>query len=202
MKEIAFKGDGKRAIENEVKVMRSIKSEHVTKLHGVYETKNSVYLSMEYVDGVTLETYLKRSKKLSPENRKRILKALLVGLKDLKNSGIVHRDLKPENIIVSFNLETIKIIDFGLATNIDEPNYIFIRCGTPGFIAPEILQIKDPAQVRLGTDSDMFSLGAIFYRLLYGRSLFTGHDQAEVLFNNRLCKIKFSELTEAVYGEM
>ena len=74
-------------------------------------------------------------------------------------------------------MESIKIIDFGLATAIDEPKYIFIRCGTPGFIAPEILQIKDLANARLGTESDMFSIGAIYYRILYGKHMFAGNNQ-------------------------
>lgn len=79
-----------------------------------------------------------------------ILKALLNGLKNMASFNIVHRDIKPENIIVSETLESIKIVDFGLATDINEPKYIFVRCGTPGFVAPEILRIKDLNNVRLG----------------------------------------------------
>jgi serine/threonine protein kinase len=117
---------------------------------------------------------------------------LLKGLLDLKKLKIVHRDIKPENIIVSTELESIKLVDFGLATRTDEPSYIFVRCGTPGFIAPEILKIKDLATVRLGVESDMFSLGAIYYRILYGKSLFGGKEQVEVLHNNRLCQIRLA----------
>lgn len=119
MKEIAFKGEGKLAIENEIKIMRRVNSKGVVRLFGVYETKNSLYLSMEYLHGMTLENYLRKNQHVPLNNRIKILKALLVGLKDLKELGIVHRDLKPENIIVSAELESIKIIDFGLATSID-----------------------------------------------------------------------------------
>lgn len=101
MKDIAFKGEGKMAIENEIKIMRRVDSKSVVKLFGVYETKNSLYLSMEYLQGMTLENYLRKNQHVSVGNRMKILKALLVGLKDLKDLGIVHRDLKPENIIVT-----------------------------------------------------------------------------------------------------
>lgn len=93
-------------------------------------------------------------------------------------------------------------MDLGLATRIDEPSYIFVRCGTPGYIAPEILKIKDLNNVRLGLESDMFSIGAIYYRILYGKSLFGGKEQAEVLHNNRSFHIRLHELHNAAYGEL
>lgn len=96
----------------------------------------------------------------------------------MANKGILHRDLKPENVIVSKNLETIKIVDFGLATNVEDESYIFIRCGTPGFVAPEILRIKDTQAVRLKTISDVFSIGAIFYQLIFNLPLFAAKDQS------------------------
>jgi serine/threonine protein kinase len=90
----------------------------------------------------------------------------------------------------------------GLATRIDDREYIFVRCGTPGFIAPEILKIKEPTHVRLGVESDMFSLGAIYYRLLYGKQLFAGKEQREVLASNRACHIRLQESPQAACGEM
>ena len=60
MKEIAFKGEGRQAIENEIKIMRRVNSQSVVKLFGVYETRNSLYLSMEYLQGMTLEAYLRK----------------------------------------------------------------------------------------------------------------------------------------------
>ena len=54
MKEAAYKGDGKKAIENEISIMRTIQSTNLVSLYGVYETDNSIYLSMEYVEGTNL----------------------------------------------------------------------------------------------------------------------------------------------------
>ena len=123
--------------------MRTLKNSNIAELYGVYETENSLYLSMEEVQGITLDTFLKRNKQTTISQRRKIMKGLLNGLKELTKQKIIHRDLKPENIIVSENIENVKIVDFGLATFIDEPKYIYVRCGTPGFVAPEILNIKD-----------------------------------------------------------
>ena len=65
------------------------------------------------------------------------MKQILMGLDHLSKKRIIHRDLKPENIMFkkNNNLE-LGICDFGLATNADENKYLFVRCGTPGFVAP------------------------------------------------------------------
>lgn len=76
-------------------MMRLANSQHFAKLYGVYETKNSLYLSMEYLEGITLDLYLRRNKTPSAEERKKMLRALLSALLDLKRARIVHRDIKP-----------------------------------------------------------------------------------------------------------
>ena len=182
--------------------MRRLKHQNIVTLNGVYETKNSIYLSMDYVDGCTLDAFLRKYKVTTIEQRRKIMKGLISGLKELSKQRIVHRDLKPENILISDNCEVVKIVDFGLATDIDEPSYIFVRCGTPGFVAPEILKIKDVDQARLGIESDMFSLGAIYFHLIYGQPLFPGKDQNEVLNLNRQCRIKVVPRENTAYGEL
>ena len=99
--------------------MRKLKHQNIVTLHGVYETKNSIYLSMDYVDGCTLDAFLRKYKVTTIEQRRKIMKGLISGLKELSRLRIVHRDLKPENILISDNCEVVKIVDFGLATDID-----------------------------------------------------------------------------------
>ena len=68
------------------------------------------------------------------------MRSLLEGIMYVHNNNVMHRDLKPENILFN-NVEDYNsiIADFGLATNIDNDKYLFARCGTPGFVAPEII---------------------------------------------------------------
>lgn len=75
----------------------------------------------------------------------------------------------------STNIDSgIVILDFGLATFCDEQEYIYTRCGTPGYVSPEIVNIKDMATARCSTISDVFSAGVIFHILLMKRSPFRG----------------------------
>lgn len=61
-----------------------------------------------------------------------------------------------------------------MATPADTCNYLYIRCGTPGFVAPEIISIHDGEYVKMSTISDVFSSGAIFYQMIFGQALFDG----------------------------
>lgn len=80
----------------------------------------------------------------------------------------------------------LSICDFGLATYADEEKYLFVRCGTPGFVAPEIINIRD-MNTKSDPVSDVFSAGIIFHHLLFGASVFEGKKYNEILTQNRAC---------------
>ena len=86
---------------------------------------------------------------------------ILTALVALDKIGIIHRDLKLENVLLIENgcNNKIKLIDFGLSTFTDNIN-MFKKCGTPGYVAPEILADKN-----YGTKADVFSTGVILYSL-------------------------------------
>ncbi|CAM6002743.1 unnamed protein product [Sphagnum balticum] len=87
--------------------------------------------------------------------------------------GVMHRDIKLENIIFRGKDSLIPIIaDFGLAALNDDEPYIFYRCGTPGYIAPEIINMKENKRINEGCD--IFSVGVIFHVLLTNKYLFEG----------------------------
>lgn len=104
---------------------------------------------------------------------------------------IMHRDLKPENIIFrqEGSFECV-IADFGLAEFSDVQEYLFVRCGTPGYVAPEVINIKD-MKAKYDPICDIFSLGLIFHILLLGVSAFPGKTYNEVLAQNRASSISF-----------
>lgn len=103
----------------------------------------------------------------------------------------MHRDLKPENILLrkKITLECV-IADFGLAEFTDTDIYLFTRCGTPGFVAPEVINIKD-MKAKYQPICDIFSLGLIFYMLLFGKSLFKSKNYNDLVKENRESKFNF-----------
>lgn len=84
------------------------------------------------------------------------------------------------------------VADFGLATLADEKEYLFIRCGTPGYVAPEVVNLKD-LSAKYDPICDIFSLGVIFHMLALKKSPFPGREYNEVLTQNRNCKIDFEK---------
>lgn len=94
-------------------------------------------------------------------------------MKRIHEFGLVHRDLKPNNILINREAAdtlTIKIADFGLVDQISEQcPTLNIVCGTPGFIAPEILK-----EYHYDTKSDIFSIGSLLYFLLTGKTILYG----------------------------
>lgn len=114
---------------------------------------------------------------------------LLKGLHHLYKNRVMHRDIKPENIMIrKENMEPV-IVDFGLSTNVDLPEYLFFRCGTPGYVAPEIIRLTQ--SIHLEPTCDVFSLGAIFHILLTGKPLFPGVKYDEVYRANKELDINF-----------
>ncbi len=96
---------------------------------------------------------------------KKIMKQILEGLKYLHENRIMHRDLKLSNIMFKKEntLEHLQILDFGLAQRLDVTKYLFKRCGTPGYIAPEIILLG--SNKKYSEKCDIFSAGVIFYHL-------------------------------------
>jgi calcium/calmodulin-dependent protein kinase I len=117
--------NGKEALENEISIMRSLQHKNILGIHSVHETENLVYLIVEHMDGGTLEDYM------------------LSALDYLDSKSIMHRDLKPSNIMQRKDTGDWVLTDFGLAARANT-NYLYQKCGTPGFIAPEILRLEKP----------------------------------------------------------
>lgn len=108
----------------------------------------------------------------------------------------MHRDLKPENMILkeSKDLEenTLKLVDFGLSSFCDVSEYLFKRCGTPGYVAPEIINSSSKDNTKFCPKVDIFSSGVIFYNLFIGKSPFKGKTFQEILESNKKCDIDFN----------
>ncbi|XP_023368113.1 serine/threonine-protein kinase DCLK3 [Otolemur garnettii] len=167
-------------VDSEILIIQSLSHPNIVKLHEVYETDSEIYLILEYVPGGDLFDALIESVKFPEPDAALMIMDLCKALVHMHDKSIVHRDLKPENLLVQRNEDkstTLKLADFGLAKHVVRP--IFTVCGTPTYVAPEILSEKG-----YGLEVDMWAAGVILYILLCGFPPFRSpeRDQDE-LFN-------------------
>ena len=162
-------------------------NDYTIQLFEVYESKNSIYLILEYLPGSTLLKTLK-SQFYEDEEIKIILQKILECIAYCNEKGIMHRDVKPENIIfkVDEQLNSLKLIDFGLSRFIGEKEVLLPNCGSPGYIAPEVFEEENYSQ-----KCDVFSIGSIFYSLATSESLFSFDKGTPILQQNELCQINY-----------
>ena len=151
---------------NEIDIMRSVSHENIIQLYEVYESEKSIYLVLELIQGKALQDVLKKPSFKTTYSEVKVnnmMRSILDALAYLSSKGLMHRDLKPDNILLDKN-DRIKIADFGLATHINLSTYIFKKCGTPGYIAPEVFKYeeKNPA-TDYDDRCDVFSAGCIFF---------------------------------------
>ena len=186
---------GKDSLINEIEVMQKLKHPCVMNLEEVHESKNSIYLVLELLEGGELLNYISAKESLGPKDCGRAMRCLLEGIDHMAENKIMHRDLKPDNLIFKeknrMEFGTMKIVDFGLATVHDIPEYLFKRCGTPGFVAPEVINAPSNENIHYTPKCDVFSAGVIFYILLTEKSPFDGKSFKEILQKNKQCKIDY-----------
>ena len=127
----------------EIDVLRTINHENVIQLYESYETTKYIHLLLPYLEGGELFEKIKSKGLYRESDARPVMHNFISALKYLHNLNIVHRDLKPENLILASkdNDWDLKIADFGLATIISDPTKkLTLRCGSPGYVAPELLR--------------------------------------------------------------
>ena len=169
---------GRESIINEIEIMKDLDHPYVIKLEELHESKNSIYLILELLEGGELFNFISSKKKISLQDIQNSMHNLLEALAYLASKNIMHRDLKPENMILKtkdkLENSTLKLVDFGLSTKCDIEEYLFKRCGTPGYVAPEIINSSSNENIHYTPKCDVFSAGIIFYILITGKSPFDG----------------------------
>jgi serine/threonine protein kinase len=160
---------------------------HIANTRGLFELRDegalTVALAFDFMPGGDLAAQLPPGG-MAEADARGLFRQLLSTLAEFAELGMVHRDIKPENILVDegpVGTPRAVLIDFGLATLLDDEEQIARRCGTPGFIAPEILRSKDPMA---SCKSDCFSLGATLYFAVTGEFPFGTGSHRELLHRN------------------
>jgi calcium-dependent protein kinase len=143
------------------------------KLEAVLESDSAIYLVCEKLNGGNILERINITKGFTLCEVRQIMRGILSGLEYLHKFDIAHRDIKLDNIVFRDEKSLDPVIaDFGLATFTDDEPYIFNRCGTPGFLAPEITRMRENRRVRVSCD--IFSAGVVFHILLTNKYLFEG----------------------------
>ncbi|KDO24386.1 CAMK/CAMK1 protein kinase [Saprolegnia parasitica CBS 223.65] len=157
--------DDEEALRVEVEVLQMVEHPNIVKLKEVFDCPKTFYMVMEEMSGGELFDRIVEKEKYTEKEARLVVLHLAEALQYCHGLGIVHRDLKPENLLYATTDEhaPIKIADFGLAKLIQGNNMMQTACGTPGYVAPEILEGKP-----YGGEVDMWSLGVITYILLCG----------------------------------
>ena len=187
---------GHKLILNEIKLTRKLSHPSIVEVYETYKYEGTFCMIMEYMAGGELLEVINKGR-VSEVKCAIIMKKLIEGLSYLYSKNILHRDLKFENLLLNDknDYSTLKIADFGFATYLEEISTIYSRCGTPGFVAPEVLNVtKEPFCKYVNHKSDVFGAGCIMYRLITGNFIFNATKIKNILKLNKECKINFDSL--------
>ncbi|XP_045048096.2 calcium/calmodulin-dependent protein kinase type 1 isoform X2 [Desmodus rotundus] len=165
------------SMENEIAVLHKIKHPNIVALDDIYESGGHLYLIMQLVSGGELFDRIVEKGFYTERDASRLIFQVLDAVKYLHDQGIVHRDLKPENLLYYSLDEDSKIMisDFGLSKMEDPGSVLSTACGTPGYVAPEVL-----AQKPYSKAVDCWSIGVIAYILLCGYPPFYDENDAKL----------------------
>ncbi|KAE9353754.1 putative serine/threonine-protein kinase [Phytophthora rubi] len=168
------KPKAKQKFTSEIKIHKSLHHPQVVQFEHFFEDSDNAYILLELCRNQSLSDLMRRRKRLSESEVRFYMRQLVDGLAYLHESLVIHRDLKLGNLFLTTDMR-LKIGDFGLATRLDSPeDRKLTMCGTPNYIAPEILsgQRGDGHSFEV----DIWSTGVVMYTLLVGRPPFETDD--------------------------
>eukprot|EP00347_Sterkiella_histriomuscorum_P001558 403371572 len=175
-------------LKNEIYVHRKLnKCVNALKLFKVFETDKYLYLILEYQEGGSMLDTIRNNMQLMEIDVQTIMAQILLATDFMHSRNIIHRDLKLDNILLSSSEQgvyEVRIADFGLAMQLLPGQKLTKRCGTPTYIAPEILKNSE-----YDLKADIFSLGSIMYNLLTGRYLFEPQQTSDYMIMNKICNL-------------
>ncbi|KAL2485188.1 Protein kinase superfamily protein [Abeliophyllum distichum] len=170
----------KESLKSEIFILQKINHPNIVRLLDMIEESGNLYIILEYCKGGDLSEYIRqRQGKLPEATVKHFMQQLVAGLKILHENKVIHRDLKPQNLLLSANDDNpvLKIADFGFARSLHK-GLAETLCGSPLYMAPEIMQLQ-----KYDAKADLWSVGAILFQLVTGRTPFTGSNQIQLLQN-------------------
>ncbi|KAG6614193.1 ULK/ULK protein kinase [Phytophthora cinnamomi] len=185
-------------LEMEIAIMRQIDHPNVVKLYDIKKTDKHMYLMLEYCAGGDLQQYMRRraqegggdraARLLSEDVARHFLRELAKGMQCLWQRNLIHRDLKPQNLLLVEDSPTsaLKIADFGFARHLATTSMAETLCGSPLYMAPEILRFQ-----KYDAKADLWSVGTILFEMLAGRPPYGGANHVQLLANIERQPLRF-----------
>lgn len=175
-------------IKREISTMKLIKHPNVIKIIEVMASKTKIYIVLEFIDGGELFDKIAKHGRLKEDEARRYFQQLINAVDYCHSRGVFHRDLKPENLLLDSH-GVLKISDFGLSAisqQVREDGLLHTACGTPNYVAPEVLNDKGYD----GRASDVWSCGVILFVLMAG---FLPFDESNLMaLYRKICRADFS----------
>ena len=154
----------RRKVFQEVYVMKKVNHPNVIKLLEVFESNRHLMIVLEYAGGGDLLQLVKSRGYLSETEGKHVFSQVIDAVKACHVKNIIHRDVKLDNLLITTDFTCIKLCDFGVGRSVKPGEKIFDQCGTPAYLAPEIVADRgyDPFYV------DIWSMGVLLFAILSG----------------------------------
>ena len=179
---VKLSGHAKHAdnLDSEIAILRTLHHPNIVQLYDLQSSERHIYLILEHCAGGDLSQFLRQHRALPLPLVQHFARQLMEGLRVLHSRQLIHRDLKPQNLLLdqstSPHTAVLKLADFGFARELTGEDLAATLCGSPLYMAPEILRYQP-----YDGKADLWSVGAIVYEMVYGRPPYTGQNHIQLL---------------------
>ncbi len=167
----------RRSVAREIAILRELDHPNIVKFYDTFETPKNVFVVMELAKGESLRDFLraKPGRKLPEPEARLIFSQIVSAINYCHRMKVSHRDVKLENIIID-RQHHVKMIDFGFSVKVPAGQKLRVFCGTPSYMAPEIVNRKE----YFGPPADMWAVGVLLYAMVCGQFPFKGSTDSEL----------------------
>ena len=180
----------RESLESEIAILQHTRHANIIRLHDIIKEPEQTYLVLELCTGGDLSQYIRKRRRVPEGEARRLARQLCGGLRALRQANLVHRDLKPQNLLLDGEGDDLRLIiaDFGFARYVSPHGMAETLCGSPLYMAPEILRFQ-----KYDAKADLWSVGAVLFELVVGRTPYTGQNHVQLLRNIEAQDVKLPQ---------